>query len=374
MFKITHKDKDTKARTGLLHTPHGEFVTPFFMPVATKGAVKYLSTEDLKTIGAKNIISNSMLLYLKPGLDIIKKAGGIHKFLNFDGCIFTDSGGFQILSDFFLEKSDHDHVVFNSPYGGKKHILKPIQAVDIQLDLGSDIAMCLDDVPKYGSTHRQVKSAVLKTHSWARLQKEHHDNKTKSLPKNKRPLLFGIAQGGIYPDLREASIRFISGLDFDGIALGGLAIGETREEMFTAIDAAFPFFPENKPLYVMGLGSPIDIIRCIGLGIDCFDSIFPTRNARHGSIFTSKGRLRILREEYADDMSPIDETCGCLVCKSYTRAFIHHMLEEKEGVGYRLATYHNIYFMTRLIERARDAIKKGKYDLFLKNFLEEYRL
>jgi len=373
MFTIKNKDSHSKARHGTLHTPHGDFETPFFMAVATKGSVKHLSSLDLQTIGARNIICNSLLFSLKPGLEVIKKIGGIHKYTNFNGCIFTDSGGFQASSDFLLHKIEHNRIIFNSPYGGGRQEITPEKAMDIQLTLGSDVAMCLDDMASYGATHRQVKSSMLNTHTWARIQKEYHDKLTKNFPKNKKLLLFGIAQGGIYNDLREISMKFIATLDFDGIAIGGLAIGETNAEMYHALQAQLPFLPENKMHYLMGLGSPPDIVKAISLGMDCFDSIFPTRNARHGTIFTFDGTLRLFKPEYGTDFSPIEKDCPCITCKNYTRSFIFHQLKENEGVGYRLATYHNITFMTRLMEKIRTSLKKGTFMEFKKDFEKRYK-
>jgi queuine tRNA-ribosyltransferase len=361
MFRLLKKS--CKARAGELHAAHGIIKTPFFMPVATKGAVKFLDFEELKEIGGTCIISNSLLLSQRPGTELIKKAGGLHKFYNWDKGIFTDSGGFQSGDEFFLQKTTDEGAYFKSPYDGKTELITPERAMEIQLALGSDFAMCLDDMPKADDDKQTVKSKTLRTHSWAKRCKEYHDKH-----KNDQ-LLFGIAQGGTDKELREKSAKFISTLNFDGYALGGLAIGEPTKDMLETIRHAAPLLPEDKPRYVMGVGSPADILECIGYGIDCFDSTFPTMNARHNTLFTWQGKLRIDRVEFRDDLTPIDPTCQCRTCKEYSRAYIHHVLRVDEAVGKKLATIHNLAFMMRLLQESRNAIEQGRWDGFKDDIL-----
>jgi len=364
MFEITSEDK--AARTGILKTAHGKIKTPFFMPVATKGAVKFIDFQELTTIGAECIISNSLLLHLKPGLDVIKKAGGLHKFYNWKHGIFTDSGGFQSLDDFFLQNTNQKGADFRSPFDGKTQLITPEKAMDIQLALGSDVAMCLDDVPRFNDTLQVTRSKTLRTHTWAKICKEYHDQKKDG------QLLFGIAQGGMSKELRKKSIQFITGLDFEGIAIGGLAIGEPIKTMYDMLRASVPHIPKEKPRYLMGVGSPEDLLECISLGVDCFDSTFPTQNARHSTLLTWKGKLRLDRKEFSDDFRAVDQDCDCLACKNYSRAYIQHQLRANEAVGKKLATYHNLYFVQRLMEKCREAIRENKFEKFRKEFLAGY--
>jgi len=364
MFKI--KSTDGTARTGELKTAHGIIKTPFFMPVTTKATAKFISFDDLREIDADCVISNSYILSRRPGLKTIKKAGGLHKFCTWDKGIFTDSGGFQTLDGFFMQKSTDEGALMKDPYSGTTALLTPEQSMDIQLTLGSDVAMCLDDVPKHDDDLQTTRSKTLRTHSWARRCIEHHKKK------KSKQLIFGIAQGGMNKDLRKKSIEFISGLGFDGIALGGLAIGEPISTMAEMIKASIPHATEEKPRYLMGVGSPKDLVKCIGLGVDCFDSTFPTQNGRHGTIFTFKGKLNILRKEFSDDMTPMEADCNCPVCKTYTRAYIHHLLKVGESNGKRLASFHNLWFVQRLIETARKSIEDSKFSEFANNINELY--
>ena len=362
MFKIIAKEKD--ARTGILQTRHGKVETPFFMPVATKTAVKYLDPRDLEEIGVRTIISNSFVLSLRPGTKLIKKAGGIHKFMNFHNCIFTDSGGFQKMRESFSTKITEKGVVFKSPFDGKVQLITPKDAMKIQEDIGSDIAMALDDMPLYGSSKEDVKKSLVRTHRWALECLKYH--------KDKKQLLFGIAQGGVYKELREESAKFIGGLAFDGVAFGGLAIGETSKETRDMINLSVKHFPSDKVRYLMGVGNPRQLVEAISAGVDCFDSTFPTQNARHGTLFTSLGKLMIENAKYKEDLKPVDVDCGCYVCKNYSRAHVRHLLKMKEANGLRYATYHNIYFLNNLMKDIRVAIKLGKFENFKKEFLKKY--
>jgi len=361
MFNITAKDG--KARTGILKIGKKEIKTPFFMPVSTKGAVKFADFEELKEIGTDCVISNSLLLYQRPGLEVIKKAGGLHKFYNWPKGIFTDSGGFQTLDEFFKKKSTDEGAYFKSPYDGTTELITPEKAMEIQMTLKCDVAMCLDDVPKHDDPTDIIKEKTRKTHLWAERCKKAHKGPQ---------LLFGIAQGGMNKDIRKKSIEFISKLDFDGIALGGLAIGEPIVTMHEMIRASINHAPEDKPKYLMGVGSPNDLLECISMGVDIFDSTFPTQNARHSTLFTWRGKLKLDRKEYRTDQGPIDKDCDCRVCKNYSRAYIHHLLRVSEPTGKKLATYHNLFFMQKLIEKTRDSISEGKFDEFRTEFSRVY--
>ena len=365
MFEVINEDLKSNARTGILKIVHGKLETPFFMPVATKGAVKYASVDDLKKMDAQCLISNSFVLYLKPGLDVIEKNGGLHKFMKWNKGIFTDSGGFQCSRESFYIKTTNEGAYFKSPFDGKLHVLTPEYSMDIQETLGSDIAMCLDDMPTYSKNKKHVADKTKRTHLWAERCLESHENR--------KQLLFGIAQGGVFKDIRKKSMKFISNLDFDGIALGGLALGEPLDKMYDMIKTTVPLSPKNKPRYLMGVGSPEDIFKCVSLGIDCFDSTFPTQNARHSTIFTKKGKLRVLKGRYKNDLKSLDEDCNCVVCKKYTRAYIHHLQRMEEPLGKMLTTVHNLSFIINFMKDIRIAIKENRYEKFKKEFLANYK-
>jgi queuine tRNA-ribosyltransferase len=367
MFEITHKDG--KARCGILTTNHGKVQTPFFMPVASRGTVKSISSEEILDLGYESIISNSFILSLYPGIDVVKKLGGIHKFMNFKKTIFTDSGGFQVLSKDFLLKKTDEGVLFKDRTG-KKSKYTPEIAIKNQFDLGSDVAMTFDDVAHYGLNGKDYVDAIKRTHHWAkRCLTAHSELKAEY---GGRQLLFGISQGGTKSEYRRFSTTKINKMDFDGYALGGLVVGEKRGELFDTIKEAVKCFDEHKIKYLMGLGSPPDIVWAVGLGVDCFDSIYPTSNARHGSLITKKGRIDIFKKKYLEDENSIDEGCKCEVCKNYSRAYLHHLFKNHELLGYKLATIHNLFFMEKLVTDLRNAIKKGKYAEFSEEFLKEY--
>jgi len=368
MFKITHKDKSTKARIGLLKTKSGTIETPFFMPVATKASVKYISSETLtQHLDCNAIISNTFILYLKPGERVIKKLGGIKKFMNYKGINVTDSGGFQMYSPSLYIKSDKKGVWFRNPFNGSKLHVTPEKDMQIQLDLDSDIAMCLDTMPLIEHSKKDIANACNQTYEWAKRCKQYHDKHNKQ-----GQLLFGICQGGIYKDLREKSALQISSIDFDGLAIGGLALGEPKNQELKMIEVAKKVYPENKPCYLMGEGDPIMMLEAIALGCDMFDSRFPTQNARRGTLFTSKGKLRIFNAKYKQDSKPIDPNCNCYICKTYSRAYIRFQLIEETPVGRHMATYHNLYYLSNLIEQAKSAIKKGKFKQFLNKIKKVY--
>ena len=358
MFKI--KAVHGKARLGELKTAHGKLTTPFFMPVATKGSVKWVSNRELEDAGTECIISNAYLFSLKPGLDIVKKAGGIHKFIGWDKGIFSDSGGFQTLSSQFLIKATEKGVNFRNPFDESPSFLSPEKATEIQDVLGSDVAMCLDDVPLHESTLLRAKESAGRTTSWAKRCKDTH--------KNKKQLLFGICQGALNEKLRKQSSKEIAELDFDGNALGGLCIGETKSERNKMVSIALKEFHEEKARYLMGVGSPKDILECISLGVDIFDSCFPARIARHKTAITTKGNINIYNAKFKNDFGPIDKECNCFTCQNHSKAFIRHLIKTREENGQRLLSIHNISFVQNLIKEARQAIEEQTFDKLLKKF------
>ncbi len=319
-FKITHKDKKTEARVGILKTKKGNIETPFFMPVATKASVKYISSQDLKEIGINAVISNTFILHLQPGEKIIKKLGGIGKFMDFNGINITDSGGFQMYSPSCYINSNEKGVYFRNPFSGEKIHITPEKDMEIQMDLGSEVAMCLDSMPLLHFSKDKIKEAIEKTTMWARRCKKHHDEMQKRT-KTGRQLLFGISQGGIHADLRKKSASELLEIGFDGYSIGGLALGETHEQEMKAIEAHKSVIPEKYPCYLMGAGEPVEILEAIARGVDMFDSRFPTQNARHGTILTSNGKLKILNKKYESDKKPLDEECKCFACKNYSIMF-----------------------------------------------------
>jgi len=368
VFSITCTDNGTKARVGILQTRSGKIETPFFMPVATKTAVKHISSCDLKGMKANAVISNAFVLFLRPGAELIEKMGGIAKFMSFEGIVFTDSGGFQMYSPRLYIGSKEGGVIFRNPYSGQKLFLTPEEDMKIQLALGSDVAMCLDSMPLIESLKTEVAEAVRKTSRWARKCKDHHDKLQEDLSPRKRQLLFGIIQGGIHSDLRRISAKDLVALNFDGYSIGGLALGESKEEEYKMIEVVKSIVPEEKPVYLMGAGDPLELLEAISRGVDIFDSRFPTQNARRGAIFTSEGRINLKGARYKEDEMPIDKNCSCFVCKQYSRAYIRHLLIQEEGAGLRLASYHNLHYLQRLMEDARAAIKLGKFEMFMRAF------
>jgi len=374
LFEVKYKDKKTSARIGILQTKKGKVETPFFMPVATRGSVKTLTSEELKQMKVPSVISNALILYLREGSIIANKFGGIGKFMNYNGINFTDSGGFQMYSPSIYVRANEEGVIFKNPLNGEKIFMTPEKNMKIQLDIGSEVAMCLDSMPMYHNTTKaQIEDAVKKTSLWAKRCKLHHDSLQKNIPKSKHQLLFGIIQGGKYEDLREISTRELMNLDFDGYSIGGFGLGETIQEEFKIVKQVKSLLPENKPVYLMGIGNPVEILKGIELGVDIFDSRMPTQNARRGTLFTSEGKLRILREACKFDKGPIDKNCKCFVCKNYSRAFIRYQLIHDEFTGKKLATYHNIYYLTKLIETAKEKIKQGKFHELQKEVEEKYK-
>lgn len=373
MFNIKHKDKKTKARVGELETKSGKVETPFFMPVTTNGTAKYITTKDLEEMGCRVVISNALLLYFRPGLHVLDKFGGIKGFMAWNGINFSDSGGFQMYSKHIFEKSEDKGVYFRDPYAGKKLFMSPEENMRIQLQINSDAAMCFDSMPLYEHSKEDIKEAVRKTLLWAERCKKEHDKLQKNKKPEKRQLLFGITQGGIHTDLRKFCAEKLVKLDFDGYSIGGFGLGESFEEEMKIVEQQKKIIPENKPVYLMGIGSPWEILEAISHGVDIFDSRLPTKNARHGQLFTSRGELKLMNKKYEKDTSPIDSECDCYVCKKYSRAYIRHLLQRDEGTGKSFVSYHNLYYLTKLLEKAKEEIKKGKFKEFKAKIRKIYR-
>ncbi|TYP48708.1 tRNA guanosine(34) transglycosylase Tgt [Thermosediminibacter litoriperuensis] len=363
-FKSLKRAEDCNARTGLLETPHGVIETPVFMPVGTQATVKTMTPEELEQIGAKIILSNTYHLYLRPGHRIIEEAGGLHRFMNWKGSILTDSGGYQVFSLGELREIREEGVTFRSHIDGSLHFISPEMSIEIQNSLGADIIMAFDECIPYPATYEYVKNSVERTTRWAERCRKHH--------KNEKQSLFGIVQGGLYKDLREKSARDLVSMDFKGYAVGGLSVGEPKEYMYEVLDYTVPLLPEDKPRYLMGVGSPDAIFEGIIRGIDMFDCVLPTRIARHGTVFTARGKLVVRNAAYARDFSPLDPECDCYVCKNYTRAYIRHLLNANEILGIRLTTVHNLYFLLTLMEKIRRAIEGGYLLEFKQEFFKEF--
>lgn len=361
MFEFEVKDVDGKARYSQM-TVDGKCVeTPMFMPVATKGTVKTLISKDLKELNVQALISNMYHLLLKPGVEIIEEAGGLHRFMNWDGLIFTDSGGFQMIRSDFEQTVTSAGVTFRSDKDGNTYEITPEKCIELQKRMETDISMCLDYCPPYPADRGELEKSVIRTDGWAERCRGQGDN------------IFGISQGGTVPDLRKKSCEDIVELDFEGNAIGGLSIGESTELMYKNTEICTEVFPESKPRYFMGLGSPIDILECVDRGVDIFDSAYPTRNARHRTIFTRDGNIRIDKSEFKDDHSPLDHDCDCPTCKNYTRSYIHHLCKSDELSWMRLTSVHNIKFMMDLMESCRDSIKEGRFKSFKNQFVKRYQ-
>lgn len=363
-FNVIKESTTTKARTGVLKTAHGEIQTPIFMPVGTQASVKTLSSEDLKGCNAQIILGNTYHLNLRPGMDIIKKAGGLHKFMNWDRPILTDSGGYQVFSLSTLRKMKTDGVEFRSHLDGSKIFLGPKEAMQIQADLNSDIAMVFDECIPYPASREYAKNSIKTTLRWEKECKDIHNVK--------HQLLFGITQGGVYRDLREECTKALIDMNFDGYAIGGLSVGEPEKDMYETADYSTDILPKDKPRYVMGCGTPENLLNCIELGIDMFDCVMPTRNARNGSAFTWNGKVVVRNSMYKEDFSPLDHNCDCYTCRNYSRAYIRHLFKSEEILALRLITYHNIYFYLKFVERIRDAINKDIFAQFKRDFLDNY--
>lgn len=362
-FRIIKKDKNTKARLGIIKTAHGEINTPVFMPVGTRAAVKTLSAGDLKEIGVQVILSNAYHLFLRPGADLIKEAGGLHKFMNWGKPILTDSGGFQIFSLDNSAKITDEGVYFKSIYDGSQHLFTPRIAIEIQQNIGADIIMVLDQCVGYPENKEKIESAMQRTLRWS--------EECLSYKSENNQALFGIIQGGIYPDLRIRSAIETVKMDFPGIAIGGFSVGEPLDKMFEVIKEFIGIIPEEKPRYLMGVGDPLSMVEAIINGIDMFDCVLPTRLARNGAVMTWHGRINIKNSAYKDDFSLLDGQCGCSVCKTYSKAYIRHLYLNNEILAHRLLTYHNLYFIISIIRNVRKAINEGNLEDYWKDIREK---
>jgi len=355
-----------QARLGKLVTNHGIVPTPAFMPVASQGTVKTLIPEELKDIGATIVLSNTYHLYLRPGIDVIEKLGRLHRFMAWDGPILTDSGGYQVFSLARLCKVTDDGVTFRSHIDGSEHHLTPELVIELQQKLGADIIMTLDECPAHDASAAKVREAVNRTTRWAERCRKHH--------KSSNQLLFGIVQGGTYPELRKQSAKAITSLDFPGYAIGGLSLGEAKDLTWSMVDETVPLLPLDRPRYLMGVGSPEDIIEGVSRGIDLFDSALPTRVARNGALFTQKGRVNIRKAIYKTKKGPIDPGCDCYTCRTFSAAYLHHLFKCEELLAYRLATIHNLRFIARLIHQIHTAIQQGTFAAFKSDFLSQYQV
>ncbi len=360
MFEL--KTKSGNARRGVLKTAHGDIQTPFFMTIGTAGAIKGLVPSEIRELGGQVILSNTYHLHLRPGEDLIKKAGGLHKFMNWDGPILTDSGGYQVFSLAKIRKLKENGVEFQSHLDGSKVFLTPEKAIQIQQTLGADIIMCLDECPGANENRKYVEDSLGLTTRWAQRCKDYHEaNKDKSL-------LFGIVQGGMHGDLRKESARQLIEVGFDGYAIGGLSVGEPNEIMYEMLDETVPVLPEEKPRYLMGVGTPQDILEAVERGIDMFDCVLPTRNARHGHLYTSQGIVRIKNEKYKEDLTPLDPNCSCYTCQNYTRAYLRHLFMANEPLSLRLNTLHNVAYYLNLMRSVRQAIEDDSFADLKANF------
>ena len=368
-FQLHHTDG--AARAGELETPHGKALTPFFMPVATQATVKGLTAEEVRDVGAQVVLSNAYHLYLRPGVETVVKLGGLHKFMGWDGPILTDSGGFQAFSMGPLRGVSDDGIRFRSHIDGSEHNFTPELATANQEGLAPDIAMCFDQCIAYGASEKQVRQAMERTHRWAQSCFDAHQSSATGAASGQ--VLFGIVQGGTFPEMRDESARAISAIPFHGYAVGGLAVGENKEDMYRFTGQVADVLPEDKPRYLMGVGSPEDLVEGAARGIDMFDCALPTRVARNGSLFTPEGRVDITKARYAEQQGPLDETCDCYTCRDYSAAYLRHLFRAKELLGLRLASIHNLRFVLALMERIRASILEKRFDAFRRDFLDRYQ-
>jgi queuine tRNA-ribosyltransferase len=377
MFEFKIKHKDGKARTGIFKTPHGEIRTPVFMPVGTKATVKTLSSQDLENLDSDIILANTYHLYLRPGEEVVKKMGGLHKWMNWNKPILTDSGGFQVFS--LAQENEHkknnslkttvkideNGVEFSSYLDGSKHYFTPERAIQIQNDLGADIIMAFDECAPAKSPKKYLKEAMVRTHNWALRCKKAH--------KSRKQALFGIVQGGLHKDLRTESAKFINDLDLPGNAIGGLSVGESRKEMVETLEVVIPHLTEKKPRYLMGVGTPEDLLECVERGVDMFDCVHATRMARHGAFWNDKGRFSIKNSKFKTDKKPLQPKCKCETCQNYSRSYIRHLIVESEILGLRLMTIHNLHFLLNLMSQIREHIEKGTFKKFKDEKLQSFR-
>ncbi len=364
-FNVIAEDNSTCARLGKLRIGRNELETPVFMPVGTQATVKGLTPEEVLETGGRIILVNAYHLYLRPGSELIREAGGLHRFMNWPGSILTDSGGFQVFSLAQLNKVNDSGLVFQSHIDGSYHEFTPEKAIQVQMDLGADIIMAFDQCTGFGVNYEEAREALRRTTRWAERCLQAHTREDQAL--------FGIVQGNFYPDLRERSLKELVDMDFPGYALGGLSVGEPREEMQKILSVFGPKLPVDKPRYLMGVGTPEDLLEGMSRGIDMFDCVFPTRTGRTGSLFTRQGRINIRNSRFKNDFSSLEEKCNCGVCTGYTKAYLHHLFRQKEILGMRLATYHNLFFLSQLMAEARQAIGRWDFAKYKNEFLAEYQ-
>jgi len=363
-YELLHVDKNSGARYGVIHTPHGDVYTPMFMPVGTIATVKYISPEELYEMGSQVILSNTYHCWLRPGEDVVAAAGGLHKFMNYNRPMLTDSGGFQVFSLSDNRKISEEGVKFKSHLDGSPLFLSPEKSIEIQNKLGADIIMSFDECPPYPATHEYMEKSVERTLRWAKRGKDAH--------KNEYQALFGICQGGEFEDLRKYSTESTVAMDFDGYSIGGTALGESKAVMHKMIEYTVKYLPENKPRYLMGVGTPEDLLEGVLRGVDMFDCVLPTRIARHGSLMTSEGKINIKSKEYELDFTTLDPNCDCYTCKNYTKAYLRHLYRCDEGLGKRLLSIHNLRFLLKLAEDIRKSIQEDRFLEFKKEFESKY--
>ena len=364
-FELLKTSGPTSARAGLLHTPHGVIATPVFMPVGTQATVKSLAPEDLEAAGAQIILSNTYHLFLRPGSSVIASLGGLHSFMAWPRPVLTDSGGFQVFSLGHMRRIDDDGVVFRSHIDGAEHRFTPERVVAIQEELGADIIMAFDECTPYPSDLEYNRKALARTHRWA--------ERCLASQTRSDQALFGIVQGGMFPELRRESARYLSSLNLPGYAVGGLSVGEPKDLTYSIMEETVPFLPQDRPRYLMGVGSPEDLLECVARGADMFDCVLPTRIARNGALFTRRGRLNARSAALKTSDRPIDDDCDCYTCRKFSAAYVHHLFRAEELLAYRLGSIHNLRFLIRLMEHARRAILDGQFDHFKGEFLAGYR-
>lgn len=365
VFEVLKQSSETGARLGRLRTPHGMIETPVFMPVGTQATVKAMSQEELVEMGYGIILANTYHLYLRPGDGLIRRAGGLHRFMNWGGAIITDSGGYQVFSLSDLRRIGDNGVLFKSYIDGSEHQFSPERVMEIQANIGADIVMAFDECPPYPATYEYAREATQRTHDWAVRCKA---------STSQDQALFGIIQGSVYKDLREWSAEYITSLDLPGNAVGGVSVGEPKSAMRDAVEWTVPLLPKDKPRYLMGVGTPLDLIDFVAAGMDMFDCVLPTRLGRNGSMYTTYGRINIKNARFAEDFTPLDSECDCRVCRNYTSAYIRHLYKSDEILAARLATYHNLYFYQRVIRGIREAIASDRLSAYRREFLAKYQV
>ena len=372
-YEIVAEDKNSRARAGILHTPHGSIDTPTFMPVGTQATVKTLDQEDLQQTHSQIILGNAYHLYLRPGHELIYRAGGLHKFMNWQHPILTDSGGFQVFSLKELNSVEEQGVTFRSHLDGSSHLFSPEIVMEIEHGIGADIIMAFDECTPYPCEYQYAKQSMEMTLRWATRCKQHHEKLSEERKHRPSQALFGIVQGSTFPELRIHCANELASMELPGYAIGGLAVGEPRNNMVEIVAETTPHMPLKKPRYLMGVGLPHDMVESVGLGIDMFDCVVPTRNARNGTAFTKHGRLRLKNAKHSENNQPIDETCQCKTCQNYSRSYLRHLFQTGEYLGLHLTSFHNIFFYNQIMREAREAIIAGNFKLWQNQFLSSYK-